>query len=213
MSTFAPTSPRRAPLQERSHETVARVHAAAGRLLARGVPAHGLTTAMIAAEAGLSVGGLYRFFPDKQAVIDAIAVAHLERFQEVLAGVMMAGFPDTPAAFLAVVVDGFAAYLEANADFRTLAYGTGEGGARAISLSLFEQQLGDGGAGEIAANLRGFLEGMFGLTLDAAFDFRLRIAAEIGDRLIGHAFAREGEERQRILLEAKELINYCLFGR
>ena len=62
---------RRGPVQERSQETVGRVLAGAGRLLARGVSPQGLTTSQIAAEAGLSVGALYRFFPDKQAIVDA----------------------------------------------------------------------------------------------------------------------------------------------
>lgn len=213
VSTALPASPRRAPVQERSQETVARIQAAAARLLGRGVAAQALTTAQIAAEAGLSVGGLYRFFPDKQAVIDAIATMHLERFQEGLAAALMAELPDTPAAFLGAVVDGFASYLEANADFRTLAYGTAEGGGRAISRALFERQLGAGGAGDMAAMLREVLVGLFGLELDDAFDFRLRIAAEVGDRLIGHAFGCAGAERQRVLAEAKELLVYCLFAR
>jgi AcrR family transcriptional regulator len=213
MSTVAQAGPRRAPVQERSQETVARIQAAAGRLLARGVAAPGMTTAQIAAEAGLSVGGLYRFFPDKQAVIDAIAVAHLERFQEGLAGALMAALPETPEGFLGAVVDAFAAYLEANADFRTLAYGTPEGGGRAISRALFERQLGAGGAGDMAAMVREFMVEMFAIAPDGDFDFRLRIAAEIGDRLIGHAFGCEGAARQRVLSEAKDLIVYCLFAR
>ena len=204
---------RRAPMQERSQETVARIQAAAGRLLARGVAAQAMTTAQIATEAGLSVGGLYRFFPDKQAVIDAIATMHLERFQEELAAALMADLPDTPAAFLGAVVDGFAGYLEAHADFRTLAYGTPEGGGRAISRALFERQLGIGGAGDIAAMLRDALVGLFGVEPHGDFDFRLRIAAEIGDRLIGHAFGCAGAERQKVLMEAKGLIVYCLLAR
>ena len=47
------------PVQERSQETVQRIHAAASAMLARGMPIETLTTAQIAAEAGLSVGGLY----------------------------------------------------------------------------------------------------------------------------------------------------------
>ena len=45
LSTTNHVSPRRAPVQERSQETVARIEAAAARLLARGVAAQALTTA------------------------------------------------------------------------------------------------------------------------------------------------------------------------
>lgn len=65
-----PTQPARPPRQERSQATVRRILDATLAVLARdGVEA--VTTNHIAAEAGLSVASLYRFFPNKQAVIYA----------------------------------------------------------------------------------------------------------------------------------------------
>ncbi len=214
----APTLPakrRRNPVQERSQGTVARIHAAAARLLAGGLAPQALTTAQIAAAAGLSVGALYRFFPDKQAVVDAVALRHLASFQESLAAALMASVPETPAAFLAAVVDAFAAYLLAHADFRTLAYGAPAAaphavGSRAISRALFEQQAG---GGDMAALVREFLAVLFGIDTDEGFDFRLRIAAEIGDRLIGHAFNQtDPDQRARVLAEAKQVLVSYLFA-
>jgi AcrR family transcriptional regulator len=60
----------RRPVQERSQQTVQRILDATLSLLARdGI--EGLTTNSVAGEAGLSVASLYRFFPNKQAVIYA----------------------------------------------------------------------------------------------------------------------------------------------
>ncbi len=60
----------RRPVQERSQLTVKRILDATLSLLAReGV--EGLTTNRVAEEAGLSVASLYRFFPNKKAVIYA----------------------------------------------------------------------------------------------------------------------------------------------
>lgn len=203
-----PASNRRDPVQERSQETVSRVLAAAGRLLGRGVAVEALTTAQIAGEAGLSVGALYRFFPDKQAIVDAIALRHMEVFQEGLAGRIMQDFPGTPADFLASVVDAFAGYLLENPDFRTVAYGA-PGGSRAISRPLLEAQAG---SGEIAGMVRDFLSTMFGVAVDGDFLFRLRIATEIGDRLIAHAMAQpDAPARARVLDEAKQIIGGYLF--
>ena len=203
------TAARRAPMQERSQETVGRIRAAAARLLAGGTAAHALTTAQIAAEAGLSVGALYRFFPDKQAIVDAIALAHLEAFQDELAAQLLADLPETPAAFLGATVDAFAAYLAAHPDFRTLAYGTASQPGRAISPALFERQA-EGGA--LADLLRESLATLYGLEPDEGFPFRLRIAAEIGDRLIGHAFAQpDAGARRRILAEAKSILAPYMF--
>ena len=127
-----PTTPRRAPAQARSQETVQRVLTATAALLGRGVPLEVLTTAQIAVEAGLSVGGIYRFFPDKQAIVDAIAVRHMALFQEALTARMLLAFPASPEAFLGTIVDAFAQYLEAHADFRTVAFGA-PGGGRYVS--------------------------------------------------------------------------------
>lgn len=200
---------RRDPVQERSQETVGRIQAAAARLLARGVAAQSLTTALIAAEAGLSVGALYRFYPDKQAIIDAIALSHLETFQDSLAAGLMAELPESPEALLARAVDGFADYLSEHPDFRTLAYGTPGQQGRAISAAMFEHQAGAGALAELLGEALGTL---FGLEPDAEFPFRLRIAAEIGDRLIGHAFAQPaGPARERVLGEVKRILGAYLF--
>src|SRR5271157_4455790 len=71
---------RRAPVQLRSHQTVQRVLDAASSLLAE-MSLEEVTTTRIAAAAGLSIGALYRLFPDKQTIIDAIAVRHVEQFK------------------------------------------------------------------------------------------------------------------------------------
>lgn len=57
----------RSPQQDRSRRTVDRILTAADVLIAE----HGsaVTTTAIASEAGVSVGALYRFFPDKHAEI------------------------------------------------------------------------------------------------------------------------------------------------
>src|ERR1700734_243055 len=79
---------RRTPMQSRSQQTVQRVLDAASSLLEQ-MPLEDVTTTRIAAEAGLSIGALYRFFPDKQTIIDAIAVRHVEQFRASLEGSVM----------------------------------------------------------------------------------------------------------------------------
>src|SRR5664279_1800717 len=74
------TSSRRSPVQFRSQKTVQRVLDAASSLLGQ-MPLEDVTTTTIALEAGLSLGALYRFFPDKQTIIDATAARHVEQFK------------------------------------------------------------------------------------------------------------------------------------
>ena len=78
--TGNPAAGRRAPLQARSNKTVEEILDATGRLLGK-VPFDQITTSRIAAEGGISVGALYRFYTDRQEIFDAIAVRELEAFR------------------------------------------------------------------------------------------------------------------------------------
>ena len=77
------TSARRNPSQTRSRELVKAVREA-GRLLLRESGPEGLTTTRIAERAGVSVGSLYQYFEDKEAVLNAI---HDEIAEELRGGV------------------------------------------------------------------------------------------------------------------------------
>lgn len=81
-------SRRRAPTQERSRERVQRILDATARLLDEG-GIEAVTTNAIAREAGLPVGTLYQFFPNRDAILLSLAensLAALDaRFQPHLA--------------------------------------------------------------------------------------------------------------------------------
>ncbi len=205
MNNRAP--PRRSPVQERSQGTVQRVLLAASSLLAGGVPVEALTTAQIAGAAGLSVGALYRFFPDKQAIVDAIAVRHMDLFQERLASLIMASLPVDAPSFLAAMIDGFVAYLESNPDFRILAFGA-PGGGRYVSRPTRDAYAGT----KVAAAIQEFVTEAFDIDASDGFAFRLRIATETGDRLLAFAFEQpDPAERTRIIAETKRLLASYLF--
>lgn len=75
--------PRKRPRQERSQAVVETILAATQALLLRGgLPK--LTTNAIAAEAGLSIGSLYQYFPNKEAIILELAKRWLAIFQPVI---------------------------------------------------------------------------------------------------------------------------------
>src|ERR1700722_16784152 len=71
---------RREPQQERSRARVRQILVAADLVLAAdGFEA--LTVRRIARSAGVPVGSIYQFFPDKAAVIDALARTYIEEFE------------------------------------------------------------------------------------------------------------------------------------
>jgi len=61
-------SPRKQPRQARSTKLVADIVEAAARVLARD-GAHRFTTARVAEATGISVGSLYQYFPNKEAIL------------------------------------------------------------------------------------------------------------------------------------------------
>lgn len=74
---------RRAPRQERSRHTVEAVLQAVERVLAR-EGADALTTNRIADAAGVSIGSVYQYFPDKRSIFTALHQRHAERVRVVI---------------------------------------------------------------------------------------------------------------------------------
>ncbi len=65
-------SPRRAPTQQRSRERVERMLAAASALISE-QGSDAMRMGEVAERAGVSIGSLYQFFPDKRAIVWALA--------------------------------------------------------------------------------------------------------------------------------------------
>ncbi len=82
--------PRKTPVQARALETRSRILDAAARVFSLHGYAAG-TTNRIAAEAGLSIGSLYQYFPNKDAILVTLVRAHVtEGTEAVLAAVEQA---------------------------------------------------------------------------------------------------------------------------
>lgn len=71
------TAPRKRPRQERSRATVDAILEATARLLVK-YGYDDLTTNAVAAGAGVSIGSLYQYFPNKTALVAALLDRHLE---------------------------------------------------------------------------------------------------------------------------------------
>lgn len=77
------TNPRKRPRQQRSRETVDTILQATTRVLVK----HGfdgLTTNAVATAAGVSIGSLYQYFPNKEALVSALIDRHIEEMNAAL---------------------------------------------------------------------------------------------------------------------------------
>ena len=203
---------RRAPIQVRSQQTVARILDAASSLLTQ-MPLDDLTTTRIAAQASLSIGALYRFFPDKQSIIDAIAVRHVDQFRASLETSVMTLLErefanlDTfdPAKILDSVVDAYILYLDAHPDFRTISFG------HHISPATRERESSP--TVGLPALLKNFMLERLGIPNTPELDLMLRVVSEAGERLIAYAYEQPTrEERDRTIAEMKKMLANYLFS-
>lgn len=79
------TTPRKRPRQARSRATVDTVLEATARVLVK----HGfdgLTTNLVARTAGVSIGSLYQYFPNKAALVGALIEKHVESMTQLTLG-------------------------------------------------------------------------------------------------------------------------------
>jgi AcrR family transcriptional regulator len=198
------------PVQDRSLRSVKRSLAAASALLSR-LPLEEVTTTHIAAEAGLSVGGLYRFFPDREAILDAIADHHILQLRgtvdrEILRPRLQPlqkpeNFP--PAAVLDRIIDAYVAYLDAHADFRTISFG------RHISTSIAAAGAARTG---LSAILTAFMFERLPFDFTPDLQTNLSVASEAGERLIAYAYEQPTRDgRDRVISEVKRMLAGYLF--
>lgn len=175
---------------------------AASELLAT-EPLDQITTSRIAQAADVSVGGLYRFFPDKQSIVDAIAVKHVEDLRAALETQFSDATPEDGRKLLAAMVDAYVAFLNDRPDFRAIALG------RHVSVGTRHKHASPE-AGPAALVKKYFLD-QFQMDL-GDLDLKIRVASEAGERLIAYAFEQtETGKRAAVVAELKTMLGRYFF--
>ncbi|MCW2669836.1 MAG: TetR family transcriptional regulator [Frankiales bacterium] len=182
--------PRRAPVQHRSAVRVERMLDAAAELLDELGP-DGLSTSAIAARAHVSVGSLYQFFPDKNAVSEALARRSFERFSKHLRSVE----GDTWEEVVDQVIDTYVSFSRTEPGFLVLSFGG------PIGQHMLDPQ--DDNNAVVAKGLAELVD------LDLPLDV-LRLAVEIGDAVLTLAFRRSKDGDPALVAEAKTAVKAYL---
>jgi AcrR family transcriptional regulator len=104
-------SVRRQPKQRRARLTVEAVLDAVARILKRGGP-DAVTTNRIAEVAGVSIGSVYQYFPDKRAIYTALHQRHIEEIDRLVEATLVtnaaAPLDDLIRAMVEAMVDAHA---------------------------------------------------------------------------------------------------------
>ncbi len=194
---------RRKPVQQRSAQRVEKMLEACAALIDE-VGYDGLTTTLIAERAGVAVGSLYQFFPDKRAVVQELTLRNLDRFVQAVSE----HFEQAELAHWWDAVDGvFDVYMAMHRDvpaFSRLHFGD------VVDLRLMHESKDNNTV--IAEKLTGLISEQFEIGADE-LNLPLSVAVEAADAVLHLAFRRDPAGDETILREAREMVRGYLSGR
>src|ERR1700742_1333178 len=98
--------PRKSPVQARSAASVEAILVATIQVLLR-VGKERLTTTRVALRAGVSVGTLYQYFPNKSALLQAVLTRHLSAVANAVQQVCAEQRGGSPQAMVTALINGF----------------------------------------------------------------------------------------------------------
>ncbi len=184
-------------MQARSRERLRRVLDAADEVLAAEGPS-AFTTTRLAEVAGVSIGSIYRFFPDKEAIVEALAVRYWSDFEDLVAGVAEADEAQPLDDPVGAVVDVLIAGFRARPGFLGLWFG-----------GLRTEQVRDATRPTRTAIARSIERILHHHWPNAPAPTRLRVAEMAvlaGDGLLREAFRRDRSGDGVVLTESKHML-------
>ena len=146
-----------------------------------------LTTAMVADGAGASIGTVYRYFPDRIAVLQALSVRNFERLHERLITALNEGDYPTWQEATSALFDVFVDAFHTEPGFRSLRVGD--------VLDLRPPAGEETAYGRLGGLLFDELARRYNLTVTEEARFAYNATMEVTDALVARAFARNPEWR------------------
>lgn len=187
-----------APRQERGRQRVdALLDAAATLLDERGLA--GVTTTEIAHRAGTSVGGLYRYFPDVETLLRALAARNQERYW---ASALADDDGARGRAFLDHLMAGYVRFARTEPGFRALRFG-----------HVLESYLGaHPSSASITDTMVAVIAERGGLAVTPELRLDVDIAVTMSAALMQRAFELDPDGDQRVIDRTIDMASH-LFAR
>jgi AcrR family transcriptional regulator len=191
---------RRVPVQGRSVARVKRMLDACAELVDE-VGYEAFTTTLLAERAGVAIGSVYQFFPDKRAIVQALTMRNMEAYLDRLA-LRLGGGLDHWWDGVDAAIDEYIDMHRTVPGFRTLHFGD------VVDVHLLDEERDNNAV--IASQLARVLVEQFQVIESLRLRFALEIAVEAADALIKMAFRRDPDGDMAVLAEAKALIREYL---
>jgi AcrR family transcriptional regulator len=191
---------RRIPQQQRSRQKLQLALDAADELLARG-GAGALSTTRIAERAGISVGTVYQYFPDKEAIAEALARRYWAEFAALIDDAAARADSDPVGSLLDALADGF----RSRPGFRALWFG----GLRTERVREVTRPTRDAVAATVTALLARHWPG----SSRAQYGKVARMVVLVGDGLLREAFRISERGDRLVLSEGREMLDAYIQAR
>ncbi len=192
---------RRTPVQERSAARVQRMLDTCAELVDE-LGYDGLSTTLLAERAGVAIGSVYQFFPDKRAIVQALTVRNLEVFVGRVSERLTEGRFEHWWEGVDAVIDEYVVMHRHTPGFRGLHFGD------IVDVHLLDSDRDNNTV--ISDELRDLLVRRFEVAGDERFELALAVAVETGDALIKLAFRRNPEGDATVIAEAKGMLRRYL---
>lgn len=191
------------PIQRRSAERLsALLDAAAEEVDAVGFDR--ITTAMIAERAGASIGTVYRYYPDRVAVLHALHQRTVLRFRQRVVEEFEASPPSTWWDVIDCAVEAFIGLSRSEPGFRIMQFADRE---RAMALDTTTSDPFRLDAGFFATRLASVLAAQFGLPDEPELVFRIEIVVEMAQSLLSRAFLHDPLGDDRFIDECRRVVH------
>jgi len=165
----------------------------------------GLTTTLLAERAGVAIGSVYQFFPDKRAIVLALAQRNIESYVERLSAKITSGELSHWWDAVDAAMDEFIDMNRSTPGFRTLRFGD------VVDRNLLDADRDNDAV--LTEQLGKVLVGAFGVPENDRLLFSLAIAVEMADGLIKLAFRRDPDGDDQVLSEAKKIVKEYLLRK
>jgi len=161
-----------------------------------------LTTAMVAERAGASIGTVYRYFPDRVAVLQALAARNRDRVTHALVARLERDKPASVLAEIDTVVDILVDVFRSEKGFRSLRVGD--------VLDIRPVTSPRSGNSDVAQVISDDLRERLGVRLDSAGRLAVETAVDVIDALLGRAFLYSDKGEGTLIDEARRMARLAL---